>query len=139
EPLGGNLIVIPLLPLTQALAHGRLDEAEAVSGYRDVRGASASLVAVDGDTAFRDRGGLDESLANRVYLDQLQVITGVQTFGEPPLERIVAGRQLSADDAGRYRVVIPNHPLLRRLGIGVGSTLTYFIGGNIRDFTIVGI
>jgi ABC-type antimicrobial peptide transport system permease subunit len=139
EPLGGNLIVIPLLPLTQSLVHTRLDESDAVSGYRDMRVASATLIAIDGDTAYRDRMTLEDSLASRVYVDQLQTLTGVETFGSPPPERIVAGRALDASDAGRYRVVVPDNPLLRRLGIGVGSTLTYFIGGNIRDFAIVGI
>ena len=139
EPLGGNLIVIPLLPLTQTLVQTRLDETEAVSGYREMRVASASLIGINGDASFRDRMGLEDSLASRVYVDQLQVVTGVQTFGEPPPDRIVAGRALEAGDAGRYRVVIPDNPLLRRMGIGVGSTLTYFIGSSIRDYTIVGI
>lgn len=139
EPFGGNLIVLPLLPLTQSLVHTRLDQSEAVPGYRDIRVASASLIAVDGDTTFQQRAELEESLSNRAYVDQLQVITGVQTYGEPPPAQLIAGRHLSGDDAGRFRIVIPNHPLLRQLGVSVGSTLTYFIGGNIRDFTIVGI
>lgn len=139
EPLGGNLMIVPLLPLTQGLVHGRLDELDAVSGYSDVQIASAQLVAINGDTQYLDRLDKANSLATELYLDQLNIITGVRTAGEQQPGTLLYGRLLGPQDAGTYRVVIPNHPALEALGIGVGSTLTYFIGNVIRDFTVVGI
>nr|PZN56957.1 MAG: hypothetical protein DIU68_05095 [Chloroflexota bacterium] len=139
EPLGGNLIIVPLLPLTQGLVQSRLNELPGVSGYSDVAVATGRLIAINGNTQYLQELDKNSSVATELYLDQLNVITGVRTVGEQPSGTLMDGRLLGPEDAGQYHLVIPNHPVLETLGVRVGSTLTYFIGDVIREFTVIGI
>jgi putative ABC transport system permease protein len=139
EPLGGNVIVLPLLPLSDTAVRLRLDTSTGVTGYRDVRFSSTRLIAIDGDANFRNRLPNEDDVQSELFLDQLNFMIGVNTHGNPPRGRLQDGRFLQADDAGKLRIVIPYHPELDTLGVHVGSIFTYNVNGKNQNFEVVGI
>jgi putative ABC transport system permease protein len=139
EPLGGNVIVLPLLPLSDSAVRLKLDASSGVTGYRDVRLNSTRLIAIDGDANYRSRLPQEDELQNELFFDQLNFMIGVNTHGNPPRGRLQEGRFLQADDAGNFRIVIPYHPELDTLGVHVGSIFTYNVNGKNQKFEVVGI
>lgn len=148
EPLGGNVIVLPLLPV-QALVRNQLDSTEGVRGYREVRFASANLVAIDGNRNLDVLLPFDEADPQVVLLRaQLNALLGVNVYGAPKRGQLVAGRYLTPEDSGKDYIVVPYDPLLEALGVKVGSTFTYRISSNIgggstqrreRAFEVIGL
>ncbi len=164
EPLGGNMIVLPLLPV-QALVRNQLDSTEGVRGYREVRFANASLVAIDGnrdlDTllpvdGFQSSGTSSASAQINSQSDpqaallraQLNALLGVNVYGAPKRGQLVAGRYLTPEDSGKDYIVVPYDPLLEALGVRVGSTFTYRIASGMssgstqrreRTFEVIGL
>ncbi|HLY27634.1 MAG TPA: FtsX-like permease family protein [Aggregatilineales bacterium] len=139
EPLGGNVIVLPLLSLTNGAVHARMDSAQGVSGYREVRIFRSSLVAINGDYSWDSHLLAPDDLNTKVAAGQLNALIGMRVHGSPPRGTLAAGRYLDDSDAGKYNLVVPNLPQLAPLGVHVGSTFTYDIGGQIHDFTVVGL
>ncbi len=139
ELLGGNVIVLPLLPLTNTLTQGRLDTSSGVAGYREVRIFRSSLLAVNGDYNWQDHMVAPDDVNTQLAAAQVNALIGVRVHGNPPRGQLAAGRFLDDSDSGKYNIVIPNLPQLAPLGIQVGSTLTYDIAGNTHDFTVVGL
>ena len=138
NPLGGNLLVVPLLPLTQSLVHTRLAETTGVTAYHDLIVAQAELVAIDGNPAFMDMLQPAEQVNENVYLSHLNLVTGIRSYGEPDTSQLLTGRLLSSEDAGQSNIVVPYHSVLLRLGVHLGSTFTYRMGDTTRAFTVVG-
>lgn len=147
EPLGGNMIVLPLLPV-QPLVRAQLDGTAGVRGYREVRFANADLVAINGDRDVERLLPFDEDDPETILIrGQLTVLLGVTVYGSPSRGQLVEGRFLTAEDSGKNFIVIPYHPRLEALGVRVGSTLTYrlasgFGGGasrRERTFEVVGV
>jgi putative ABC transport system permease protein len=139
EPLGGNVVVLPLLPLTDVAVRGRLDSAPGVTGYRDVRFASARLVAVDGDRSFMSRLTAGDDVQSEILSAQLEFLVGMNVHGNPPHGELAAGRWLTAEDAGHYRIVIPYHSELEAMGVKIGSVFTYRVNGRNQDYEVVGM
>lgn len=143
EPLGGNVIVLPILPLTDAI-HGQLDKTPGVNGYRDVRfTGGARLAAIDGNRDIRfDLTGTDDARME-FAVAQMELIIGVRVYGDPPRGKLVAGRYLTPEDNGKDVIVLPQLPELAPYGIRVGSRITYrFSSGRSsqeRTFEVVGL
>ncbi|PJF35282.1 MAG: hypothetical protein CUN49_11365 [Candidatus Thermofonsia Clade 1 bacterium] len=147
EPLGGNMIVLPLLPV-QALVRAQLDSTEGVRGYREVRIANADLVAINGNRNVEALLPFDENDPEATLLrTQLTLLLGVNVYGAPKRGQLVVGRHLTAEDSGKNYIVLPYHPRLEALGVRLGSTLTYRLiaglGGGAQPreqtFEVVGL
>jgi putative ABC transport system permease protein len=141
DPLGGNLVVIPLGPV-KAIVHARLDNAAGVSGYRDVRmGTSVSLTAIDGKRVRVNQLAERDDPQSELRVARLDLLLGMDVYGSPPRGTLMDGRFLTPDDAGKAYIVIPYIPELEQRGVKVGSKLTY--GRNSqqswRTFEVVGI
>ncbi len=139
QPLGGNVMIIPFLPLTQTAVHAQLANSKDVTAYNDIAVTQAELVAVNNDSSFKTRVAAEQQLSGNLYLSQLNFITGVRSYGEQDTSQLLSGRLLTPDDAGHNNLVVPYNLLLVQLGIQVGSTFTYRIGTKMQTFTIVGI
>lgn len=141
DPLGGNLVIIPLLPVKQ-LVHGQLDNAAGVNGYRDVRlGENTNLTAIDGTRVRLNQLAAPDDQQAQLRLASLELLIGTSIYGNAPSGTLLSGRFLSPDDAGKPRIVIPYTPELDRFDVHVGSTLTYGHGfqSSWRTFEVVGI
>jgi putative ABC transport system permease protein len=146
EPLGGNVIILPLLPV-QAAVRARLDSAEGVRGYREVRFVDADLVAINGNRNVEKLLPFDSDDPQVVLLrTQLTVLLGVNVYGAPKRGTLVAGRFLTPEDSGKDYIVLPYDPKLEAIGVRVGSQLTYRItsfGGSAtrreRTFEVIGL
>jgi ABC-type antimicrobial peptide transport system permease subunit len=139
EPLGGNVVVLPLLPLTDIAVRGRLDNVPGVTGYRDIRFASSNLIAVNGDRTFENRLTAAGDMQSEFLSAQLEFLVGMKVHGDPPHGELAAGRFLTAEDAGHYRIVIPYRPELEAMGVKIGSIFTYQISRRYQDFEVVGM
>ncbi|MCC7451715.1 MAG: ABC transporter permease [Anaerolineae bacterium] len=140
EPLGGNMIVMPLVPFTDILARSRLDGAPGVTGYRDVRFFPTRLMAINGDRNFRDKIIEPEDAESTLAAEQLNFMIGVITHGNVPRGKLLAGRYLTPEDAGQNRIVIPYQTRLEAIGVTVGSKFTYRVGrAGERTYEVVGI
>lgn len=124
EPLGGNVIVLPLLPV-QALVHGQLDQATGVNGYRDVKFIGGRLESIDGSTNFRRQLTAGDDARSELLLARLDLLIGVQVYGNPPRGKLVAGRYLGPEDSGKPHIVVPYEPELEQMGVKVGSKFNY--------------
>ncbi len=144
EPLGGNMIILPLVPLTDVIVRSTLDSVASVKGYREFHFPGTQLVAINGDRGFRRRLTAGDDPQLDLLAAQLDLILGVTIHGSPPRGKLVAGRYLTAQDQGQRRIVIPYNPVLEEEGVKVGSTFTYRLQGmgfssKELTFEVVGI
>ncbi len=139
QPLGGNVIILPL-PVMQETVHNRLDALEGVRAYRDIRfSTTTSLRAINGDRQYNDWFDYDDP-QSAMRSVQLEGLMGVRVHGEPQRGTLVAGRYLTAEDAGQPLITIPYLPEWDVYGVGVGSTFTYFErNGGQRTYEVVGV
>ncbi len=141
DPLGGNLVIIPLLPVKE-LVHVQLDKAAGVNGYRDVRiGGSMTLTAVNGKRIYLYQVAKRDDAQAQMRVARLGVLIGASVYGSPPRGKLMDGRFLGPDDAGKPNIVVPYVPELDVLGVKVGSKFTYGRGSqqSWRTFDVVGI
>ncbi len=140
EPLGGNMIVMPLVPLTDILARGKLDNTPGVTGYRDVRFFPTRLLAINGDRDFRSKIVVPNDAESALAAEQLNFMIGVNIHGNVPRGKLLAGRYLTPEDAGQNRIVIPYQAKLEAMGVSLGSKFTYRVGrASERTYEVVGI
>ncbi len=142
DPLGGNLVVLPLLPV-KGLVHNQLDNLPAVNGYRDVRFAqNMTLFAIDGTRIYQRQLIMPDDPQSEFRVARLELLLGINVYGKPPRGSLLQGRFLGPDDAGKANIVVPYLPELDALGVKVGSKLSYSRGGSSssqRIFEVVGI
>jgi putative ABC transport system permease protein len=140
EPIGGNVIALPLLPLTQGAVHNQLNNAEGVRGYRDIRFENTTLQAINGRYDYQ-RVMIDDpdDIQSDFYMESLELLIGARVYGDIPRGTLVAGRYLTEEDRGEPRIVIPYNPLLERVGVTIGSTFEYRIRNRVIDFEVVGM
>lgn len=152
EPLGGNMIVLPLLPV-QALVRAQLDSsADQVNGYREVRFAASQLRAIDGvnvqnyqPQASGQLSDSDQTVAEeQLVWARLNIIIGMNVYGNPKRGQLVAGRYLTPEDNGKNVIVIPYEQRLAEIGVQVGSKFTYEIrdlngGSTSQVYEVVGL
>jgi putative ABC transport system permease protein len=148
KTIGGNVIVLPILPVS-AFVNNALANTDGVRGYRNIRlPGSVNLISVDGDSsymgtaytnpAFAEQEGWEARL--QIDLSVLRFPIGVNTYGNPARLPLVAGEYLTAEDAGKNLIVLPDSLAVQTLNIQVGSTLMYrFSGNDIQTFTVKGI
>ncbi len=141
DPLGGNLVVIPLLPIKD-LVHGQLDQIKGVSGYRDIRlSQNTSLTSINGKRFYPNQLAPKDDAQAQLRIARLEMLIGMNVYGNPPRGTLMEGRFLGPEDAGKANIVIPYIPELDTLGVKVGSQFTY--GRNYssawRTFEVVGI
>ncbi len=141
EPLGGNVIVLPLLPVIDQV-NQQLANTPGVKGYRNVRIAqNPQLVAINGNRTFRQKFLNSKDVQTQIFVAQLDVLIGVRVYGSPSRGKLMVGRFLGPADEGLNRIVVPYAPELDELGVKVGSQFTYRIGSPWREqvFEVVGI
>ncbi|HVO41048.1 MAG TPA: FtsX-like permease family protein, partial [Aggregatilineales bacterium] len=141
DPLGGNMVIIPLLPVRD-LVHTQLDGASGVSGYRDVRiGQSGTLRAINGTPVYVSQLAKKDDAQAQMRIASLDLLLGVNVYGNPPRGTLMDGRFLGPEDAGKANLVMPYIPELDKFGLKVGSTVTYGSGSQSswRTFEVVGI
>ncbi|MDX1994888.1 MAG: FtsX-like permease family protein [bacterium] len=145
QETGGNVIVFaPSVGDTLGRVESILDEAEGVNSYAAVASYTTTLVTVqDGETgqvetldeikAKIDEAGVsgpaaafvDEDFRPSDTFDFLfQGIDARDVTSNLPEVEMVAGRQLTAEDAGRNVIVLTENDQLTTAGIGVGDQLT---------------
>ncbi len=141
DPLGGNLVILPLLPIKE-LVHIQLDNQAAVNGYRDVRfGQNSRLIAINDKRVYSRQLVTPDDPQSEFRAARLELLLGINVYGNPPRGKLLDGRFLGPDDAGKANMVIPYLPELDALGVKVGTKLTYGrdSGQGSRDYTVVGI
>jgi len=141
EPLGGNVIAIPLLPVMDQVNQTLTNNPD-VAGYRVVRFVpNARLVAINSNRSFRNTLVNSQDWQTQILARQLDLLIGVRVVGSPARGKLMAGRFLGPDDEAQSRIVIPYAPELDTFGVKVGSKLTYRIGSPAREqtFEVVGI
>jgi putative ABC transport system permease protein len=145
-PLGGNVVALPLLPLTDVVVRSRLDTTSGARGYRDIRIVNSDLRAINGKDARQLRNELrasDPALAESASFEflfaRLDFVIGTAVHKTPTRGKVVAGRLLTPEDSGKRVMTVPYDPLLERLGITVGSTLTYRVDGQTVTYGVVGL
>jgi predicted lysophospholipase L1 biosynthesis ABC-type transport system permease subunit len=143
-PLGGNVVALPLLPLTDGLVQAQLRTQVAnqeINGYRVLRIPGGGLQAINGDNNYEqklealDPSGVDYGL----LMGRLNVLVGAVTFGEPTRGRLQAGRWLGPEDRGKMVMTLPADPLLDAIGVTLGAKLTYRIRGQDYTYEVVGL
>lgn len=143
-PLGGNVVALPLLPLTDQLVQAQMNTqiaATQVRGFRVVRLPSGGLSAINGDTDYEAQlEALDPTgIQYGLLMGRLNVLIGVSTLGEPTRGKLYAGRWLTPADRGRAVMTLPYDPLLEAIGVGLGSKLTYRLNRTSYTFEVVGL
>ncbi len=139
QPMGGNVIIISL-PLVKSTVHSRLEGLSGINGYRDIRFPEDSrLVAIDGQSNYRSWFNEEEDAQAALRGATLEMLIGVDVYGDSTRNRLEEGRYLGPEDAGQYRITIPYISELAAHDVGVGSELTYNIGNRRRDFEVVGV
>jgi len=66
-------------------------------------------------------------------------VLGVNTYGNPPRGRLVAGRFLGPEDDGQAVMTIPYLPELEAHGVTVGSQITVRMRNRTETYEVVGI
>ncbi|MBX3062093.1 MAG: ABC transporter permease [Anaerolineae bacterium] len=140
-PLGGNVVTLPLLPLTDSMVRNRLDSVSGVRGYRTLRFPSANLVSINGKTDWRDELALNATsdFGASFAESRLELLIGVDVHGAPTRSQLYAGRYLTPEDADKRVMTLPYDPSLEAIGVDVGSKLTYRINGRNLTFEVVGL
>ncbi|MBN1966807.1 MAG: ABC transporter permease [Anaerolineae bacterium] len=140
QPLGGNVIVLPI-PLLQGVVRARLDSLEGVNGYREVRfPGNVELEAIDGDRRYeRWFADADEDPQADLRRARLEMVLGMNIYGEPARGELVEGRYLTPDDDGEPLIMIPYLPELEAHGVGVGSSFELRLGRTTQTFEVVGV
>lgn len=140
QPLGGNVVILPL-SLVQGTVRSRLDSIPAVNGYREIRfPGRLELEAIDGVRDYERWFALARDDAqSSMRRASLNLVLGVNTYGNPPRGQLVAGRFIGPEDAGQAVITIPYLPELEAHGVTIGSQITLRIGGRVQDFEVVGI
>ncbi len=141
ETLGGNVLVVPLLRqgTAQELFNQFLRFQGGITHNTRMHGFSLWLYAVDGQRLRIPDDGRD-----------VRVAGVIRETNHPNLRSgvLVAGRDLTPDDAGHDVIVLAEQSLLEsaireftldELGIGVGSTVTVRSRGMEKELEVVGI
>lgn len=142
ETLGGNVMVVPLLrdSFSRSVVDSLLALRSDVIYDTQLNAFPARLVTVDGNPIQ-----LENSSRTSVFLPSL-----IRQTNHPDLRSgiLVAGRDLTPEDRGKPVIVLADQSLvveafqeytLADLSVGVNSTVTLRIGGQMTDFTVVGI
>lgn len=158
--LGGNVMAFPFAPGSLSSV-GQLALTTALSSVSGVRSRSvlsvysAGLVAIDGRPAdmnlpnfARDGDGdlmvdgelnfLDPAVQAYFAWNSFSVWKTDTQAVYDNFNHIVAGRNLTPEDAGRAVMVGPAETA-QLLGIQVGSTVTYSVGGRDYNFEVIGL
>ncbi|MEO0597988.1 MAG: FtsX-like permease family protein, partial [Chloroflexota bacterium] len=150
QSFGGNVLAIPLQPafderlsdLAVRNYASALEDVEGIEGSTVISLYDTELFAIDGvrveDPDFDEVNPLDGTTTAPL---QWQNATSWDTDNDAILDNaftIVQGRNLTLADEGQ-RVLIGSADSAAVLGISVGSELTYSVGGQRVNFTVIGL
>lgn len=142
ETLGGNVLVFPALgmfsqTLAQNMLNSQLEGVEGIENNMRLGVYDADLVAVNGqqpvDTESNPFGGSNPS-------GRFEITVLMRDNSNPAAveSTIVRGRDFTVDDRGQP-VIIASEDWAAAQGADIGSTLTFFVRGEARDFTVIGL
>ncbi|MEL7433541.1 MAG: FtsX-like permease family protein, partial [Chloroflexota bacterium] len=150
QSFGGNVLAIPLQPafderlsdLAVRNYASALEDVEGIEGSTVISLYDTELFAIDGvrveDPDFDEVNPLDGTTTAPL---QWQNATSWDTDNDAILDNaftIVQGRNLTLADEGQ-RLLIGSADSAAVLGISVGSELTYSVGGQRVNFTVIGL
>ncbi|MEQ8673927.1 MAG: FtsX-like permease family protein [Aggregatilineales bacterium] len=136
DTLGGNVIIIPLIPseLAQPIIDGRLDQMEGVDFRTTIIRSDVQIVSIDGQSMGQIRAQSPDNFI-RGWLD-----TSVYNTTNPNLSSgtLQSGRSLQLADHGQSVAVIKMNSTMLAAGAGVGSTLVVEYRGRNYTLEVVG-
>jgi len=164
ETFGGNVVILPLLPssIAQPLIDARLDTIEGIEYRTRLMNYDGRIVQID-DQSLREedvridrralseqiaeaynRGAYDEAAVLQAQMDQLfshYVSVFARETDNPSISArgLIAGRQLTPEDAGQRVAVLLLEDRWASLGVQIGSTVLIAINGQEEAFEIVGL
>jgi putative ABC transport system permease protein len=139
QPLGGNVVILPLVPVTDTLARNHLSTESSVTGYRDIRLDGSELLAINNDYSFKDKLIIPGDTLSEFNVGQLNLLVGMNEYGNPSRPKLAEGRFLDSSDVGKLHIVIPYRAELAAIGVTVGSTFTYQTEYGRQTFEVVGV
>ncbi|MFQ3567788.1 MAG: FtsX-like permease family protein [Aggregatilineales bacterium] len=144
QNLGGNVLVFPLVGLvSQGLGQGLLDaQLRGIEGitYRTrISTYSGRLLAIDGKTP--PPPDLPVDLSPRALQQFTRVQVQERQSDNPALTSgtILAGRDLTSEDAGRPYIVVAESSFSNNYNLSIGSILTMQFSGREVDLEVIGI
>ncbi|MCC6802003.1 MAG: ABC transporter permease, partial [Anaerolineae bacterium] len=141
QNLGGNVLVFPVLSVvSQALGQGlltaQLQGVEGVLNNTRISLYNAPLVAVNGEAPIDDEGFSAVRGGRRAF--SVGLLTRDSTNPAALPTDILRGRDLTADDRGKFVLVVAD-AWAQVQGADVGSTLTLGTPNGLQTFEVVGI
>lgn len=147
---GGNVLAIPLQPafndtlitLTQRGLNGALEDVEGVNGRTTISLYEPDLIAFDGEEVgeieIDESNIFDEVARAPIAWENFSIWDSDNPEMWDDVFHIVRGRNIGFEDRGE-RVLIGSVESADALGLSIGSTVTYRIGRQDYDFTIIGL
>jgi predicted lysophospholipase L1 biosynthesis ABC-type transport system permease subunit len=148
QNFGGNVLVFPLLGLVseglgQTLLNAQLSGIEGIEYNTRLSLYSGRLNLIDGQEPQMNElaNGFADELPRgpRRAFSFVQMTMRDSDNPNPVGAQVIAGRNLTPEDAGQRVIVVSNDFLNSIRGIQVGSTITIEIDGTNYDFEVVGI
>lgn len=149
QSFGGNVLAIPLQPafdqrlndLATRNYQTALSDVEGLVSSTTIGFYDSELLAIDGvevELDFDDFNPLDSTTTAPLAWQNFSVWNTDSDAVFENTFNIVAGRNLTTADRGS-RVLIGSLEAAQAVGISVGSVLTYEVGSQRVDFTVVGL
>ncbi len=147
---GGNVLAIPLQPafneelvgLTQRGLNSALEEVGGVNGRTVISLYSPELIAFNGEEVgeieIDESNIFDEAARAPLSWENFSIWDSDNPEMWDDVFHIVRGRNITFEDRGQ-RVAIGSVESADALGLTIGSTVTYRIGRQDYDFTIIGL
>ncbi|MGJ3238093.1 MAG: ABC transporter permease [Anaerolineae bacterium] len=147
---GGNVLAIPLQPsvndqliaLTERNLNNAMAEVDGHSATTVISLYNPRLVAINGqevpDFDIDQTNLFDDTATAPLAWQNFSMWDSDNPAMWDDVFNVVRGRNLTLDDRGQ-RVLIGSVDAADALGIAIGSTVTYRIGGQTLDFTVIGL
>ncbi len=161
EAFGGNVLIFPVLPpaVANPLIDAKLDAIEGVqyrTRYMQYNGRLEAVNGVDVDDIAdlqspealqraMDQAGRQQDREQMRQLNRLmrqynfQLVSRISDNPNLTSGDLIAGRDLTPEDAGQRVAVVRTNPTLDVAGVQIGSTITLEISGRRYDFEVIGL
>lgn len=147
---GGNVLAIPIQPsfneqlitFTQNGLNRALEDVEGINGRTVISLYSPELIAFDGEEVgeieIDESNIFDETARAPIAWENFSIWDSDNPEMWDDVFNIVRGRNIGFEDTGQ-RVLIGSVESADALGLDIGSTVTYRVGRQNIDFTIIGL